>query len=103
MAVADSMGTLMRAEDQGMTLADRAAHEAARGPIRRAAQTTSYPISDDLSAALARDSRAEAAGIQAERETCWAHQSWAEDCADHLMHTDPRRWMLQQASRLVTS
>ncbi|HEY9370397.1 hypothetical protein [Streptomyces sp.] len=73
--------------------ADVAAHEAAQGPIRRAAQTTSYPISDDLSAALARN----------DRETCWAHQSWAEDCADHLMHTDPRRWMLQQASRLVTS
>jgi hypothetical protein len=69
-----------------------------------AAQTAGWPLSDDLSAALSADNRREDAGMHAdERSTCWAHQCWAEDCADHPMHTDPHSWILQHASRLVTS
>lgn len=69
-----------------------------------AANTAAWPISDDLDTALARDNRREAAGMHPdERETCWTHQSWAEDCADHLMHTDPHGYVMRQALRTVTS
>lgn len=41
-------------------------------------------------AALAREDELEDAGMHADdRTTCWTHQCWAEDCADHPMHTNP--------------
>lgn len=48
------------------------------------------PISDDLYAAMLHDNEREAAGMHADvRRTCWPHQCWAEQCADHVLHTNP--------------
>jgi hypothetical protein len=70
--------------------------------VSAAAQTANWPISDDLAAALARDNRAEDNGMPTDqRRTCWPHQCWAEECADHLMHTDPAAFEAQQRSRIA--
>lgn len=38
-------------------------------------------VSNKLHAAIERDNEREAAGMHGDdRQTCWAHQSWAEDC-----------------------
>ncbi|MGW8679617.1 hypothetical protein ACWGNN_00860 [Streptomyces sp. NPDC055817] len=69
-----------------------------------AAQTANWPLSDDLSNALAADNRAEEAGMHPdERKTCWTHQCWADDCADHPMHTDPHGSVIRQALRAAAS
>ncbi|WP_331726504.1 hypothetical protein [Streptomyces sp. NBC_00280] len=40
-------------------------------------------MSRDLAAVLVRDDRLEDAGLHADdRVTCYAHQTWAQDCAD---------------------
>lgn len=77
-----------------MSPADRAAHLAA-SYVRPAAA-----LPDELADALVADNRAEDAGMHAdERRTCWAHQGWAVDCADHPMHTDPHGFTIRQALR----
>lgn len=43
-----------------------------------------------LAAAIERDNQREDAGMHGDdRQTCWTHQSWAKDCADDPMHTNP--------------
>ena len=43
-----------------------------------------------LAAAIERDDQREDAGMHGDdRETCWTHQCWAEDCEDSPVHTSP--------------
>ncbi|MFB6517813.1 hypothetical protein [Streptomyces sp. NPDC056401] len=43
-----------------------------------------------LAAAIQRDNDLEDAGMHGDdRQTCWTHQSWAEDCQDQPLHTNP--------------
>ncbi|MCF3119291.1 hypothetical protein IPZ68_06150 [Streptomyces arenae] len=43
-----------------------------------------------LAAAIQRDNELEDAGMHGDdRQTCWTHQCWAEDCAD--LHTNQDR------------
>lgn len=43
-----------------------------------------------LSDAIKRDNEQEDAGMHADdRETCWTHQTWAEECANCPVHIDP--------------
>lgn len=49
-----------------------------------------------LAAAIERDNQREDAGMHADdRTTCYTHQSWAEDCADDPMHTNPTHYVLR--------
>ncbi|TBO57035.1 hypothetical protein EYS09_24830 [Streptomyces kasugaensis] len=53
-----------------------------------------------LAAALARDDRLEDAGMHADdRQTCWTHQSWAEDCEDR--HARPTAGRLLAEAREI--
>ncbi|MGW6412348.1 hypothetical protein ACWF95_34890 [Streptomyces vinaceus] len=43
-----------------------------------------------LAAAIQRDNEREEAGMHCDDcQTCWIHQSWAADCADNPVHTEP--------------
>lgn len=49
----------------------------------------------NLTEALAADDAAEDRGMHADdRTTCYAHQCWAEDCADKPMHTNPHTYAM---------
>jgi hypothetical protein len=43
-----------------------------------------------LATAIERDNKREDAGMHAdERQTCYTHQTWAADCANEIVHTNP--------------
>lgn len=53
-------------------------------------------MSKKLAAALAKDDKAEDAGMHPDdRTTCHAHQGYADNCADDEMHTNPTRHVLR--------